>query len=332
MDVLVGTAHGVFRISHGTQVQVNTCRSVRDIQAVDDALFAGSAAGVHRSRDGGGTWALCGLADHQVWQIRAAPDGTLHAVTQPAGLFRSTDGGDSWSEIESLTAVPGAETWCVPIDPPLPGRARALVIDPADPRRLWVGVEVGGIVRSVDGGQTWQLVRPGGNPDIHVIVARPDCADELYVSTGYGRPDGIAPMVEGNAGMFRSTDGGAHWAYVWAGMTPRYTRPLCIDPRAPHPLTVACAPSAFSACTDAGGAGAMLFRSDDRGAHWHSLCDAAHSPSAANFHGLAPAGDACGSVLVGTDTGELWHVSASGEWSRLADGLPAVLAVLDCAR
>ncbi|MGE0484273.1 MAG: WD40/YVTN/BNR-like repeat-containing protein [Gammaproteobacteria bacterium] len=329
MDGLVGTATGVFRIVHGTPGQTLACRNVRDIQDLGVALYAGSAAGVHRSRDGGCSWEPCGLGEREVWQIRAAPDGMLLAVTQPAGLFRSADGGDSWTEVEALTAVPDADSWCVPIEPPLPGRARALVIDATDPARLWVGVEVGGILSSRDAGASWQLVRPGGNPDIHVLVAHPGCADELYVSTGYGRPDGIAPMVEGNAGVFRSTDGGQSWHYVWAGITPRYTRPMCIDPRPPHPLTVACAPSPFSVFTDEGGAGAMLFRSDDRGGHWRSLGDAAHTPSTANFHGLTPAGDECGSVLVGTDTGELWRVSAAGEWRLLVSGLPAVLSVLD---
>ncbi|MCB1749902.1 MAG: hypothetical protein H6977_17405 [Gammaproteobacteria bacterium] len=140
---------------------------------------------------------------------------------------------------------------------------------------------------------------------------------------------GDALFAGSAAGIHRSRDGGRSWHYLWAGITPRYTRPLCIDPRAPHPLTVACAPSPFSAHTDAGGAGAMLFRSADRGALWRSLGDPAHTPSAANFHGLAPAADRCGSVLVGTDTGELWRVSAAAEWHLLAADLPAVLSVLD---
>ena len=78
---------------------------------------------------------------------------------------------------------------------------------------------------------------------------------------------------------------------------------------------------------EAGGSQAMLFRSDDGGESWRSLCDAAHSPSAANFHGLTPDPTAPGAVIVGTDSGEVWQVSAQGAWRRCADGLPTVLSL-----
>ena len=128
--------------------------------------------------------------------------------------------------------------------------------------------------------------------------------------------------------MFRSDDAGATWRYIWRGMQPRYTRPLCIDPRPPYGLTVACAPTAFSSIKDAQGAQAMLFRTDDEGATWRSLCDPAHSPSAANFHGLVADPAVPGGVIVGTETGEVWRVDGAGTWTRVTDGLPSVLSLL----
>ena len=71
----------------------------------------------------------------------------------------------------------------------------------------------------------------------------------------------------------------------------------------------------------------MLFRTDDDGATWRSLCDAAHTPSRANFHGLTPDPVQTGGVLVGTDSGELWRVSPEASWQLLADGIPAVRAI-----
>ena len=328
-DIFAGTSKGIFLVRAGAAEPVSDCPRVRDFWSAGNIVIAATAAGIQRSRDGGRQWQPSGLEEFEVWALRPAPDGTLYAVTQPAGLYRSRDGGITWKAVEAFNAYPGAAEWCVPIDPPLPGRARALVIDQQDPTRLWVGVEVGGIMHSDDEGAHWELTRPGDNPDIHMLVAHPENPDELFVSTGYGRQDGIAEMIEGNAGVFRSRDGGTTWQYAWAGITPRYTRPLCIDPRPPYPLTVACAPSPFSAHTDTGGAGAMIFRSDDRGASWRSLCDAAHTPSAANFHGLGPAAHGVGDVLAGTDTGELWRIDAAAEWTLLASGLPAVLSVCD---
>ncbi len=72
----------------------------------------------------------------------------------------------------------------------------------------------------------------------------------------------------------------------------------------------------------------MLYRTEDGGETWRSLCDQAHSPSAANFHGLVPDPLVGGGVLVGTDTGEVWRVSDAATWTKLATGLPSVLSIL----
>ena len=71
----------------------------------------------------------------------------------------------------------------------------------------------------------------------------------------------------------------------------------------------------------------MLFRSENGGESWRSLCDAAHSPSAANFHGLTVDPENAGGVLVGTDTGEVWRVSNHAVWSLCGEGMPAVFAI-----
>ena len=216
----------------------------------------------------------------------------------------------------------------MPLDPPLPGRARALVIDEHDPDRIWVGVEVGGVARTTDGGQTWTVDLPGDNPDLHMMFAHPDEPGVLFVSTGYGRFDHIAEEIEGNAGVFRSDDYGQTWEYAWKGITPRYSRPMCIDQRDPYSLTVASAPTAFSKHADETGALAALFRSDDHGRSWRSICDEAHSPSAANFHGLIVDPERVGGVVVGTDTGEVWQVSDDAEWTELGSGLPHVWSLV----
>ena len=329
MTVLAGTAKGVFAIGKGGIARpVLESRGVRDLQALEGRLFAATGAGLFLSDDGGESWTLVGMADREVWQVRGAGNGVIYAGTQPAGLFRSTDRGTTWREVESFAATPEAAEWCVPVKPRLPGRARALVIDRDDPRRIRVGVEVGGVMASDDGGETWRLVLPGNNPDLHMMCAHPERPSVLFASTGYGRLNGVAPMVEGNAGVFRSDDGGKSWAYAWAGVTPRYSRPMCIDPRTPYGLTVASAPTAFSSFKDEAGANCMLYRSEDGGQNWRSLCDAAHSPSRANIHGLAPDPAAAGGVIIGTDTGEVWRVSDSSEWTPVASGLPAVLSVV----
>ena len=72
----------------------------------------------------------------------------------------------------------------------------------------------------------------------------------------------------------------------------------------------------------------MLFRSENGGESWRSLCDSAHSPSRQNIHGLTTDPEVPGGVIIGTDTGEVWRVSNEAEWTPLAAGMPAVLSVL----
>ena len=328
MTIIAGTTKGVYRIDESDAAPVLDCRGVRDLALIESKLFAGTGAGVFVSGDQGRSWSESRLEDFEIWQTRGAADGSIYASTQPAGLFRSEDQGDHWAEVQTFAEIPGADQWCVPVSPKLPGRARALVLDSEDPRRIWVGVEVGGIARSLDGGSTWTFGLPGDNPDLHMMCAHPTEPNVLFASTGYGRLEGVAEMIEGNAGVFRSDDAGAHWKYIWKGITPRYSRPMCIDPRPPYGLTVASAPTAFSSYKDDNGAQAMLFRSEDRGETWRSLCDDAHHPSPTNIHGLAPDPNTAGGVVIGTDTGEVWRVSDDAHWRLVTGGIPAVLSVL----
>ena len=118
-----------------------------------------------------------------------------------------------------------------------------------------------------------------------------------------------------------------------AGSTPgKALRPVTRDPCAsirgpPYGLTIASAPTAFSNFKDDDGAQAMLFRSEDEGESWRSLCDRAHTPSHANIHGLTPDPDTPGGVLIGTDTGEVWRVSNDAAWTQIGSGMPVVLSI-----
>ena len=326
-NILAGTQTGIFVVEKGTPRRVLEVEDVRNIGLVGQKLFASTRSGAYRSDDQGESWVLSGISDRQVWQICSDNGSRLFAVTQPAGVFFSDDGGESWVEMKSFANQPQASEWTIPLTPPIAARARTIIIDPTDKSKMWVGIEVGGIAKTEDGGASWDVVLPGGNPDLHVLCADPDQPNILYASTGYGRLDGVAEMIEGNAGVFRSDDGGSTWKYAWRGITPRYARPMCIDPRAPHQLTVACAPTAFSSFEDEGGADAMLLTSDDGGESWGSLCDQAHSPSPANIHGLVVDSEILGGVIVGMDNGQVWRVQQDSRWEMLAENLPPVLSV-----
>ena len=204
MCIRDSTSKGVFQIADGIAKKVLDCGGVREIVCFNGRIFAGTGNGLYVSDDGGASWLLTTLRDVAVWQIRQGTQGKLYAGTAPAGLFRSEDWGYTWTEIESLSRLAKEKGWGIPVDPPLPAAARALVVRD---ERLWVGVEVGGIAISRNAGETWSVVLPGDNPDLHMIFPFPENEEILFASTGYGRLDGVADMVEGNAGVFRSEDG-----------------------------------------------------------------------------------------------------------------------------
>jgi hypothetical protein len=328
MDFLVGTSAGVFLGESGRPSEGIAGRVVRQLVQADGHVLAAAVDGVYASTDRGRSWTRLGVDGGEVWSVLAAPDDerTLHASTQPARLFRSRDGGATWHEVTAFLEVPGSERWCVP-DRPVGGRALTIEADPFDARRYWVGVEVGGVVATEDEGAHWSVTEPCGNADVHLLVAHPRRPGVLFATMGGGRVDD-RPEDVCVPGPYCSEDGGRTWRYLGTDLQPRYTRAMCLDPRPPHALTVPATPHFRSSVSGPGGAQAVLFRSDDGGATWRSLGDAAHSPSAARLTAVTPDPHEAGSVLVGTETGEVWQVSADARWDRLCDGLAAVWALL----
>jgi hypothetical protein len=328
MEFLAGTADGIYRTGSNDPLSGTPGSGFRQLARVDGCLLAGGTNGAYRSLDGGHTWRLSGLKDLDVWDVSPDPHeprGVL-AGTQPAHVFKSHDAGENWEPYDAFLQVPGAEQWCVPNNPQ-GARALTLLHDPFDPGRFLVGVEVGGVVASEDGGRNWTVSRPGDNGDVHVIRAHPTRAGTLFATTGYGRNDS-QPVNPRMAGLYRSQDSGRSWQYLGDRMEPHYTRPICIDSREPFAITVPCAPDVRSSIKDPGGAQTVLFRSEDGGETWRSLGDAGHSPSAARLTAVSPDPAAQGSVLVGTETGEVWQVSSDAVWEKLAEGLPAVLSLM----
>jgi hypothetical protein len=338
--LVIGTTEGVSlaATSESPRPSDLSSRDVKVLRRADGNVLAGTNDGVYRSADGGRGWQRVGLDGREVLEIMPAPRDprTVYAGTVPAALFRSRDGGSTWSPVDSFTRSFDAETWGLPAIAGWPSGARAhsIVVDANDAEQCLVGIEVGGVVSSADHGSTWKTTLPGGVPDIHYVVADPERPERLYCSTGFGRIGKLAevPEKERVAGMFASDDGGQSWRYIWEGMLHRYTRPLCIDPRPPHALTVGTAPNArpYISYRIDGGAQGQVYQSIDGGTTWRPLGDAPHSPSVAAILCVSPAPDAAGNVLVGTDLGEVWHVDAANTcWTLLADGLPPVQSVLN---
>jgi len=88
--------------------------------------------------------------------------GIVYAGTEPSAVFRSDTGGDSSVDLAGLRALPSADTWSFPPRPHT-HHVRWIEADASVADRLFVAIEAGALVRTLDGGRTW-LDRVRGGP------------------------------------------------------------------------------------------------------------------------------------------------------------------------
>lgn len=89
------------------------------------------------------------------------------------------------------------------------GRTRVLVIDPANPSRIFAAGVGGGVWISNNSGNSWSSTNDlMANLAVCSLVMDPNNSNTLYAGTGegYGNVDAIR-----GAGIFRTTDGGSTW-------------------------------------------------------------------------------------------------------------------------
>ena len=85
------------------------------------------------------------------------------AGTEPAGIFVSRDGAANWRECPEVGQLRDAHHWFLPYSPAA-GCVRGFAFHG---QRAYAAVEVGGVLRSDDEAQTWQLAAGSdGNPDL----------------------------------------------------------------------------------------------------------------------------------------------------------------------
>jgi photosystem II stability/assembly factor-like uncharacterized protein len=133
-------------------------------------LLLGSEEGLFRSDDGADHWTrvdspLNGL---QIWSILLLPEHpeVIIVGTCPSRLFRSGDGGRTWTEPDARIRQD-----CPRI---MHTRVTSLCAAPGEARTVWAGVEIDGVYRSEDAGQTWRPIGTGlSSQDIHDLVYIP---------------------------------------------------------------------------------------------------------------------------------------------------------------
>ena len=220
-------------------------------------VFVGTQAGVYRSGDHGERWARVDIADHglPVWSLAFDPrdSNVMYAGYENCEIYRSDDGGAHWRQLPvtvrfpEVTVAPGANP---------AKRVLRLAANPDDPRELYGAIEVGGVIRSLDGGEHWENLS-------HGQYVNDDTVDMHGVLVARWRPGSVFAI--GRAGLFCSADRGEHWAS--ARLEPMnakgqtYCRDILEVPGDPKTIWVAAGANFQS---DLG----ALFRSKDGGATW----------------------------------------------------------------
>jgi hypothetical protein len=202
---------------------------------------------VWRTRDAGESWHDCALPDADVFSLAvSAADGAVYAGTEPSRLFRSDDGGGSWRALDALLELPSRPTWSFP-PRPWTSHVRWIAPSPHDGELLLAGIELGGLMRSQDGGRSWQDHRPHAQPDVHSLA-------------WHTRAQGRAYEAGGGGAAF-SRDAGESWQRADDGMDRHYTWSVAVDPEDPDRWFVSASTGPMRAHGD-GDPQAGIFRRD----------------------------------------------------------------------
>lgn len=153
--------------------------------------------------------------------------GVVWAGTEPSALFRSEDGGQSWQERKALLDLPSRPTWSFP---PRPHTHHVRWIEPdcVVPERIYVGIELGGVMRSLDKGLTWQDRKPGSQHDCHTLATHAQAAGRLYEAAG--------------GGYAETLDGGTSWETQNKGLEENhYLVDIAVDQADPNNIIASAA-------------------------------------------------------------------------------------------
>jgi photosystem II stability/assembly factor-like uncharacterized protein len=225
-----------------------------------ERLYCGTfGSGLWASSDAGRSWHAVGegMRSPQMMAVavsgveRAGAWGVVYAGTEPSALYRSEDGGSTWQELPGLLALPSASTWSFP-PRPYTSHVRAIGLDPLRPGVLVVAIEAGALVRSFDGGQTWEDRQPGGPFDSHTLGLPRQRPGYIYSAAGDG-------FMQPGQGFAESHDGGDTWERPGAGLQHHYLWGLAVDPADPDTLVVSAANGPRQA-HDAGHAASAIYR------------------------------------------------------------------------
>jgi hypothetical protein len=301
---------------------------------------------MQRSDDGGATWSVVGnefaydgdpgthlwydgtphpWAFARVWHLEPSltdPD-TVYAGVEDAALFRSTDAGATWKELAALRDCsgsqwqPGAGGMCL----------HTILLDPANPARIFVAISSAGAFRTDDAGVTWRPINRGlvseQIPDPKAEVGH--CVHNLAMHPS--RPDVL--FMQKHWDVMRSDDAGDSWREVSGNLPSDFGFPIAVHAHEPETIYVVPIKSDSEHFPPDGKL--RVYRSRSGGNEWEALTNGLPQRDCyLNVLRDAMAVDAldpCG-VYFGTSGGQVYASPDGGDsWAPIVRDLPPVLSV-----
>ena len=317
-----------------------------------DRIYASQSTGWHgqliqRSKDGGATWEPVGNkfayegtpGTHQwydgtphpwefkrVWHLEPSlsdPD-MVYAGVEDAALFQSKDGGTTWQELPGLRGhgsgpkwQPGAGGLCL----------HTILIDPANPKRIFIAISAAGAFRTDDGGTTWRPINRGlrsqyiPDPDaevghcVHRIAMHPSRPNVLFMQKHWD--------------VLRTDDAGESWREVSGNLPSDFG--FVVDVHAHEPETIFVVPIKSDSEHYPPDGRLRVYRSRSGGNEWEALTDGLPQRDcyvnvlrdSMSIDSLDPCG-----IYFGTTGGQVYGSADGGnKWTAIVHDLPPVVSV-----
>ncbi len=273
---LIGMQNGLYRLEEGLprpEIVIPTVQPTAIALDPSDGrrIYCSTYdRGLWRSDDAGDSWQPIGttqsyfgppasgsIAESATTFVAVEPtpsaDGqhALWVGTELSRLYRSSNLGRTFELVTDFSALPSRSRWSFP---PRPNTHHVKWLGLEAGRKLFISIEFGAVLRSLDGGRSIEDRRADSPLDAHVLRLHPAAPGRLYTALGDG-------LMRAGRSWAESRDGGDSWSYMSVGLEAMpYLYGMAIDAVNPDNVRVAAAPEPYAAHSRGGPS--SIFRLD----------------------------------------------------------------------